>query len=315
MTWQADGAGTGVLVAVDGSAAALGAARWAALYARAHGRPLTIGCALQLPVPGGEAGTARMDFLEALRSRSERALERARQAARSVLGPDGPITGCLWESPPIPAVLEAGGSADIVVLGHRGLGEAPEPAAGSVASALIAYGTRPVAVVRDWGASEPGLGDGPVVVGVDGSRHGERALAFAIEEARVRGAQLHVVHAWSDTPLIGLDDARLQWESVGQREDAVLAEALAGWRGRYPDVRIVREVVHDRPVRHLVRSAGSAQLLVVGSRGRGGFTGMMVGSTSRALLHSAPCPLVVVRDAAADSVDSVDSAAGERPAG
>ncbi|WP_182357726.1 universal stress protein [Tomitella gaofuii] len=287
----------GVLAAVDGSAAALGAARWAALHARRHDRPLTVGCAVQLPVPSGAAGSTRTDFLDALRGRCERALGRAETAVRGVLGAEHPVRTVLWEGPPIPAIRAAAGDADLVVLGDRGLGESPESAAGSVTSALIAYGVCPVAVVRGWTGAEEGLGAGPVVVGVDGSAHCTPALEFALVEAQARGAVLEVVHAWSDVPLTGLDEPHLQWETIQQREDAVLAESLAGWQEQFPGVTIRREVVHDRPVRHLLRHADDAQLLVVGHRGRGGFAGMMVGSTSRALLHAAPCPLVVVRDA------------------
>src|SRR5699024_6952814 len=140
------------------------------------------------------------------------------------------------------------------------------------------------------------LGAGPVVVGVDGSPRCAAAFEFALTEAQTRGAELRVVHAWSDVPLTGIDGPHLQWESIQQREDAFLAETLAGWQAQFPDVPIRREVVHDRPVRHLLTHADDAQLLVVGHRGRGGFRGMMVGSTSRALLHAAPCPLAVVRD-------------------
>lgn len=288
----------GVLVATDGSTASLGAARWAALHARMHGSPITVGCAVHLPVPAGEAGATHIDFVEALRKRCDRAVDRAESAVREVVGAEYPVTTRVWEGPPIPAILDAASEADLVVLGDRGLGESPESTAGSVTSALIGYGTRPVVVVRGWTGREDALGTGQVVVGVDGSPHCTAALEFALTEAQVRGAELRVVHAWSDVPLVGIGGPHLQWESIQQREDAVLAETLAGWQSQFPDVTIRREVVHDRPVRHLLTHADDAQLLVVGHRGRGGFRGMMVGSTSRALLHAAPCPLAVVRDPA-----------------
>lgn len=257
---------------------------------------MTIGSALQLPVPAGEAGAARTDYLEALRRRSAHAIDRATAVVRDVVGDVHPVAAHLWEGPPIPALLEIAAGADLVVLGDKGLGESPESAAGSVTSAMISYGKRPVAVVSAWGGAEETLGAGPIVIGVDGSPYCEAALAFALAEADVREAELLVVHAWSDIPLTGLGTSHLEWDSIQEREDAALAETLAGWQDRYPDVRMRREVVHDRPVRHLLLQADGAQLLVVGHRGRGGFTGMMVGSTSQALLHSAPCPLVVVRD-------------------
>ncbi|MGZ4558581.1 MAG: universal stress protein, partial [Mycobacteriaceae bacterium] len=79
-------------------------------------------------------------------------------------------------------------------------------------------------------------------------------------------------------------------------EQAVLSESMAGWKERYPDVSVRQVVVKDRPVRNLVHQAETAQLVVVGSRGRGGFKGMLLGSTSRALLHTVERPLLVVRD-------------------
>ncbi|MBY8854424.1 universal stress protein, partial [Saccharothrix sp. MB29] len=74
-----------------------------------------------------------------------------------------------------------------------------------------------------------------------------------------------------------------------------LAERLAGWQEKYPDTPVDRVVVHDRPARALLDAARTAQLVVVGSRGLGGFAGMLLGSTSQALVHHAPCPLAVVR--------------------
>jgi nucleotide-binding universal stress UspA family protein len=142
-----------------------------------------------------------------------------------------------------------------------------------------------------------------VVVGVDGSPTSEPALAMAFEEAAMRGAGLVAVHAWveftSETAYVSARQFLVDWNAVETREHEMLAERLAGWQEKYPDVEVRRVVTGGRPAKCLLDEADDAQLLVVGSRGRGGFTGMLLGSTSQALIHHAPCPLVVVRPIAA----------------
>ena len=297
-----------VLVAVDGSRSALGAVRWAALEAQTRARPLIIGAAVQTAVPlsapahdedgelGEQAAAGVIALAKGARSRGEAALAQAEKVARAVLAPEHAVTTELWEGPPIPVLLGRSREVAMLVVGDRGLGDSP--VVGSVPEALAAHGHCPVVVVRDWDPAEPGFGNGPIVVGVDGSPQGEAAIEQAIAAAAARGATLRAVHAWSDIPLGGEEGAGadgIDWGSVQQRHDATLAQALAGWQERYPSVEIERIVVNDRPVRHLLDAADGAQLLVVGSRGRGGFDGMMVGSTSRALLHTAPCPLLIAR--------------------
>jgi nucleotide-binding universal stress UspA family protein len=135
----------------------------------------------------------------------------------------------------------------------------------------------------------------PVVVGVDGSPNSEAALAFAYEEAATRGVPLVAVHILWDLP-VELDVVRLTEGNIAELDvGEVLAERLAGWSEKYPDVRVQRLVAHDRPAQALVEESGRAQLLVVGSRGRGGISGLMLGSVSHAVLHRAHCPVAVVR--------------------
>ena len=138
---------------------------------------------------------------------------------------------------------------------------------------------------------------GPVVVGVDGSPAGEPALAFAFAHAAAVGAELTAVHSWDDgageIAAPGLEGIGL--EPVVDLEQRVLAERLAGWRQRYPDVAVRREVAHGRAARALATHAETARLLVVGSSGRAGLSGLLAGSTSQALLYELPCPLAIVR--------------------
>ena len=161
---------------------------------------------------------------------------------------------------------------------------------GSVAFALAAQGGCPVVVVRGR-ADATG---GPVVVGIDGSPVSEAALAFAYEAAALRSAPLlagrvaRTVHRPGDVP-------SLDWDSVEQEAQAELAERLAGWREKYPDADAQRLVVRDRPALVPAEQSAGAQLVVVGSHGRGGAAGLVLGSVSHAVLYRADCPAVIVR--------------------
>ena len=132
-----------------------------------------------------------------------------------------------------------------------------------------------------------------MVLGVDGSRASELATAIAFDEASWRGVDLVALHVWSDTDLstvFGIDSSAVQ-----SAAEKTLAESLAGWQGRYPEVTIQRVVEFERPVRHLLEQAEKAQLVVVGSHGRGGFAGMVLGSVSTAVVQEARVPVIVAR--------------------
>jgi nucleotide-binding universal stress UspA family protein len=106
------------------------------------------------------------------------------------------------------------------------------------------------------------------------------------------------VHAWSDDTYAGGDETNrnlADWDATEGDEQRVLAERLAGWQEKYPGVEVRRELVRDRPRHALLEWSATAQLVVVGSRGRGGFRGMLLGSTSQALVQHAHCPVLVVR--------------------
>ncbi len=147
-------------------------------------------------------------------------------------------------------------------------------------------------------APGPAADTGPVVVGADGSPDSDAALAFACEEARLRGTGLTAVHTWSDILADGMlrpHPLQENVEEIEQTERAKLAEQVGGWQEKYPDLKIELDVTRGRPVRTLLERGEHAQLIVVGCRGRGGFTGMLLGSTSQALIAHSPCPVAVVR--------------------
>ena len=177
------------------------------------------------------------------------------------------------------------------MIGHRGLGGFAELLLGSVGTALTGHASCPVVVVR---GADP-RSDGPVVVGVDGSPQSDVALAFAVEAAVARRVALRPVHAWMDNVVPYIVSKPVDWEGVAAQEKELLTEHLAGWREKYPDLVVEPVLTHDRPVHALLHNAGDAQLVVVGSRGRGGVAGMTLGSVSQALLHHAGCAVAVVR--------------------
>ena len=126
------------------------------------------------------------------------------------------------------------------------------------------------------------------------------AVGFAFEEAALRGAELLALHAWTGPVSTGPGDMLpLVYDpaDVAADETRVLAEALAGWQTKYPDVTVHRRPVRAHAATALVEATGSAQLLVVGTHGHRAVPGWLVGSVTHALLHKARCPIVVVRQA------------------
>ena len=132
----------------------------------------------------------------------------------------------------------------------------------------------------------------PVVVGVDGSPASELATAIAFDEASHRKAELVAVHTWMNHADFYIDVA---WDAVATQAEEELAQRLAGWSERYRDVIVRRVVGHANPVSRVLKKSSRAQLLVVGSDGRGGFAGLLLGSVSSALAQVARIPVVVAR--------------------
>ncbi|MEV0299409.1 universal stress protein [Nocardia sp. NPDC050710] len=215
-----------------------------------------------------------------------RTLEQARALAEQAVGDQRlEITTALAESAPIPALKDSSKDARLLVVGTRGHGALRRGLLGSVSTSLARHAHCPVAVIPD---EDPVPTDGAVVVGVDGSACSAHAVGVAYEQAAVRNVALVAVHTWSEVYRYIPREEMLQ-------EDSALAESLAGYSDRYPDVEIRRVVVEDRPAQRLLHEAQGAQLLVVGSHGRGGFAGMTLGSVSQAVLHAAPCAVIIAR--------------------
>jgi nucleotide-binding universal stress UspA family protein len=192
------------------------------------------------------------------------------------------------------AMVTASRDAYLTVVGNRGLGAIGRALLGSVSGGLLHHGHGPIAVVNANGAQAQARNHtAPVLVGVDGSRASEDAIALAFDEASRRGVELVALHAWTDVgvfPALGMD-----WRQFEDEGHEVLAERLAGWQEQYPDVPIRRRVVCDQPARWLIEESDQAQLVVLGSHGRGGFAGMALGSVSSKVAQGSKIPVIVVR--------------------
>lgn len=288
-----------VVVAVDGSPASDNAVRWAANTAAKRGVALRLASSYTMPqFLYAEGMVPPQELYDDLQRETMQKVDDARELALEV-APDLRIGHAVAEGSPIDMLLEMSRDAGMVVTGSRGLGGLSGVVLGSVSAAVVSHAHCPVVVVREDNAVTEETKYGPVVVGVDGSDVSKRATEVAFEEAAARGAELLAVHTWIDSqvtmsgPAFSIADDR--WEEARAEKSAKLDEYLSEFAKSYPGVEMRKMITRDRPVRALTEAAQGAQLLVTGSHGRGGFKGMLLGSTSRALLQSAPCPMMVVR--------------------
>ena len=288
------------VVGVDGSAPSDAAIRWAAREASMRNVALTMLHVLTPGVPIVAMGYAMaplpLDYEELQQERGQRVLEAARRVAEEAAAPSGhvQIHSELVSANPAPTLIDVTKDAQMIVVGSRGQGAWRRGLFGSVSTGLVHHAHCPVAVIHDV-TDAPERSEGPVVVGVDGSPASERATAIAFDEASRRGVNLVALHAWSDAVISGIP--RAPWTDFQPMAEKTLSERLAGWTELYPDVVVQRQVVFDQPARNLLAAAESAQLLVVGSHGRGGFAGMLLGSVSNTIVHEVRTPVIVARHA------------------
>lgn len=203
------------------------------------------------------------------------------------------ISSEMVSGPSVPTLVAESRDAALIVVGCRGRGALARGLLGSVSTGLVHHALCPVAIIHDEDPLMPHPSQAPVVVGLDGSPASEKAVGIAFEEASFRGVDLVAVHAWSDTGVFEFPGA--DWSTQQAEAEEVLSERLSGWQERYPDVLVRRVVVADKPAHQLLEQAESAQLLVLGSHGRGGFAGMLLGSVGTAVVHAAKMPVIVAR--------------------
>jgi nucleotide-binding universal stress UspA family protein len=273
----------GIVAGYDGSPDSGQALRWAAMEAKARGTTLTVCLAW---APDHMTLPAESALCDLARQCGKELLARGLPYAESVLGP-GRVATALAGGSAAHVLCERSRTADMVVVGSRGHSELPGLLLGSVSWQVAGHAAGRVVVVRGaWRpANQP---PGPVVAGADGSRASQAAIAFAFEEAALRDVPLVAVCALADAP------GRL---GEGHQVEEDFDHLMDCEAKEHPDVTVLRRVVAGTPRAALLTAAADAQMLVVGSRGRGGLEGMSLGSVAQAVLHHAPGPVGVVHPA------------------
>jgi nucleotide-binding universal stress UspA family protein len=289
--------GRPVVVGVDGSDASFVGLAWAVHEAMREHRPVRLVHAWEVPVPGYVPVPSSVDLV---RESAEATLADSRAKAQQ-WAPGLSLDTRLVHGPAARVLVDEGAEGAMVVVGSHGRGGFARLLIGSSSAAVAAHASVPVVVTRGTRADEAWRA-APVVVGVDGSAVSEAAVLFAFQAASRRGQGLVVVHAWAQPdPMVDEAYAVLSESATRQTEARLaIAESLAGLRDTYPDVDVTEVVADGHPVETLLAEASTraASLLVVGSRGRGGFVGLLLGSVSRGVLHHAECPVAVVRPSA-----------------
>ncbi|MDO4918029.1 universal stress protein [Kocuria sp.] len=292
-----------IVVGVDGSEQSLGALHWAAREARRRGAPLHVVTAYTLPMVGGstfDVGYAAFD--DAALSRAVADL--AEDARRRVAELDVDVRSTVQAGDPSGVLVELSRGAQLLVLGSSGRGGFLGRLLGSVSTAVPAHAHCPVGIIPlQWGTdyrlsenvSRRGAFVDGVTVGSDGSGHASSAMLWAADEAEQLGVPLHVVcaapaenasYAWLPSP-VDFDDLRGEVR-------AALDACVAWLRSHFPGLEITGELVDGAPIDTLVACSAQNQLVVTGTRGRGGFTGMLLGSTSQGVLHNCTGPAMIV---------------------
>lgn len=280
-----------VVVGIDDSITSRPALEWAASEAALRKVPLHILYASTLPIAAWPVAPIPAGYMEWQAQIGRDILDDAGRTAAKLTEEAVPVTTEFAIATPTAALIEASRESGLVVVGSRGQGALARTVLGSVSTGLIHRANCPVVVVHD---DEPApKPDAPVVLGFDGSTASEPATALAFDEAALRAVKLVAVHAWWSPGAFEMPG--FDWNNVFPDVDREISGQLAEWQRRYPDVEVERVTVPDRPARRLVEQAGSAQLLIVGSRGYGGVTSTLLGSVSSAVVQAARIPVIVVR--------------------
>lgn len=293
-----------IVIGVDGSEQSTAALEWAAGAAQLRDAELRLVCSWTFPV-GTMAGAEvpPQSFYDSQRRWVEAVLRTA-TAHVSRQRPNLVVSTTLSREFPLSALRDHSAHALMTVVGAHGSTALSGLLLGSVAQQLVMHGAGPIVVVR--GGDGPAAVDagGPVVVGLDASDASEDALAFAFQEASFRQVPLIAVRAWDGAgdDNILLSHLRAEDVETAERDEArVLAEQLTGWTEKYPEVQVQQHVLRGNPAATLLDLCASTRqlpvrpaLIVVGSRGRGGFLGMLLGSTGQTLASHAVDPLCVV---------------------
>lgn len=288
-----------VVVGYDGSTQSAAAVRWAANQAVCEGWALEV--VHVWGFAGREGGGAGGSWLGlAVQAQVQEVADEGTRLAREA-APGVTVRAVVANGPPAAALVQHAQDARLVVLGRHGAGRRPGALVGSVTSGVLHHAHCAVAVVPEE-THAGGTGE-PVVVGFDASPGGYGALETACDQARLHGTGVSVVVAWNTT---GEASSVSYWVlAYPNRSSAEVAlddaervlERARSWSASRHDVSVSCDVAEGRAADVLVRRSRHASLVVVGTRGRGGFTSLVLGSTSRAVVQRAHCPVLVTRTA------------------
>lgn len=281
-----------VIVGVDGSQAATVALDWAARTARLEERALTvIGAFDPLQSSYNPSFVMPRDVVDALNVEVSALVHSAVATARGI-AEDIEVEGRIISGSASAALIAASADASMTAVGTRGLPGVRGLFLGSVSINVAAHAPSPVAVVAGP------AGPGPVVAGIDGSPLTEQILEAAYRQAALRNRDLVLVHSWTDLSNEVIRDYDIDADRLFQAADdahALITKWVNHFGTSYPGVRVERVIAADGAAHRILETASDAELIVMGSRGRGGFAGLLLGSTSQAVLHQATCPVLIVK--------------------
>ncbi|WP_327004418.1 universal stress protein [Dactylosporangium sp. NBC_01737] len=274
-----------IIVGYDGSVEARDAVDWAAAEAERTTSRLHIVYAYQLTWLGTQYDGPVADLAAEAQERGDRLVAGiVEQVRRRGTGID--VVGTALHAAPAPTLIGLGDAgANLLVVGNRGGGGITNLLVGSVSQQVATHAHVPVVVVR----GRHDAAAGPVVVGVDGSASSDAALGIAFEAARLRGTGVVAVRAFVPAAVTALP-----YSVIETSERALLDASVTGWQEKYPSVKVEALLADGRTAEVLVGASHTAQLVVVGSRGHGGFTGLLLGSVGQQLMHHAECPVLIV---------------------
>lgn len=280
---------SGVLVVgIDGSENGAAALEWSVTEASHRGDVLKLVYCLHIPMPTASfAGAVAAPQIDTMRDYADGVLAAVAETARG-MEPELEVQTQLMMGPPAAGLLEASKDASLLVVGARGLGAFGSMFMGSVSMRVAAHAECPTVVVPSDGHGHDH--SGPIVVGLDDSPHAIAALRFAVGMASLHGTEVIAIHGRGDTTDLdlpgGVEESE-QAQAESQVADVIKRANL--------DQEVTTRVVAADPCDALLDAGENASIIVVGSRGRGGFRGMLLGSVSQSVLHGAKGPVIVVR--------------------
>lgn len=274
-----------VVVGYNGSSRSREALLWAVEEAARRGVPLLVVYAANYPGmtlgPGPGLLEPEPGALDAANEVTTRGVTEALQAHPTLA-----VSGATEVTSPARTLSELSARAGLVVIGTRGFGRTVGALLGSVAFEVAATAECPVVVVKEH-AETPTASDGRIVVGTDGSPDAAVAVAFAADRAASASSTLQIVSCTGEHPDVDEDRVRTSAEEIART-----AAEHAG--ASHPGLTVTTRVDDAPPERVLVDASEGADMVVVGSRGRGAFRGLLLGSVSHAVIHGAVCPVAVV---------------------